>query len=72
MAVKPITNKQVVNKETINRANQVSFRGDKLASGNKSRTINPGKDFTKNFSVSIKDIDTSVMNHIKNIYWVTS
>ena len=67
MAVNKITNRQAVNKASINRANQVSMRNDKIQNGNTSRTINPGKDFTKNFAVTVKDIDTSVMNHIKNV-----
>jgi hypothetical protein len=35
--------------------------------GNRSRSVVPGKDFTKNYAVTLKDIDTSVLNHIKNV-----
>jgi hypothetical protein len=35
--------------------------------GNAEHSINPGKDFTKNFAITLKDIDTSIMTHIKNI-----
>ena len=66
MAVKPITNKQAVVNETINRAKQVSTRGEKNV-GNRSVTLNPGKDFSKNFAVTLKDIDTSIITHIKDV-----
>tara|TARA_Y100001937_G_C7058738_1_gene302684 strand:+ start:160 stop:1029 length:870 start_codon:yes stop_codon:yes gene_type:complete len=66
MAVKPITNKQALVNETVNRAKQLSTRSEKIT-GNRSKTLNPGKDFTKNFSVTLKDIDTSVISHIKDI-----
>ena len=66
MAVNKITNKQTLNRESINRANQVSTKDTKIR-GNAEQSINPGKDFTKNFSVTLKDIDTSVMSHIKDV-----
>ena len=66
MAVKPITNKQVVASSNINRAKEVSTR-DKTIRGNRETTIIPGKDFTKNYSITLKDIDTSILGHIKNI-----
>ena len=44
MAVKPITNKQVVASSNINRAKEVSTR-DKTIRGNRETTIIPGKDF---------------------------
>jgi hypothetical protein len=66
MAVKPITNKQAVVPSNIDRSSQKSFKND-TAKGNRSRSVNPGKDYTKNYSITLKDIDTSVMNHIKNI-----
>jgi len=66
MAIKPITNKQVVATPNVNRAKQVSTRGETIR-GNRGTTIVPGKDFTKNYSVTLKDIDTAVLGHIKNI-----
>ena len=66
MAVKPITNKQVVSSVNTNRVNQVSTR-DKTVRGNRETTIVPGKDFTKNYSVTLKDIDTAVLGHVKNV-----
>ena len=66
MAVNKITNKQTLNVESVNRATQVSTKDNKVR-GNREQSINPGKDFTKNFAVTLKDIDTSVMTHIKNV-----
>ena len=67
MAIKPITNRQVVNKQTINRANQTTLKDTKLRGGNRSRTQVPGKDATKNYSISLKDVDTSILSHVKDI-----
>ena len=66
MAVKPITNKQVVSTANINRANQVSTKNIKDA-GNRSKTFIPGKDYTKNYSITLKDIDSAILNYIKNV-----
>ena len=66
MAVNRITNKQVVNKETVNRANQVSTKNT-TNRGNRETTIVPGNNLSNNYSVTLKDIDTSVLNHVKNI-----
>jgi hypothetical protein len=66
MAVNRITNKQVVNKESINRANQVSTK-NKTIRGNRQTTIVPGNNFSQNYSITLKDIDTSILNHVKNI-----
>jgi hypothetical protein len=66
MAVKPITNKQAVVPSNIDRSLQKSFKND-TAKGNRSISVNPGKDYTKNYSITLKDIDTTVMTHIKNI-----
>ena len=66
MAVNKITNKQVVSKETINRANQVSTKNTTIR-GNRETTIVPGNNFSQNYSITLKDIDTSVLNHVKNV-----
>jgi len=66
MAVNKITNKHTLNRESVNRAEQISSK-DRKVRGNAEQSINPGKDFTKNFSVTLKDIDTSVMSHIKDV-----
>ena len=67
MAIKPITNRQVVNKQNINRANQTTLKNTKNKSGNRASVQIPGKNFTKNYAITLKDIDTSVLSHVKNI-----
>ena len=66
MAVKPITNKNVVSKENINRGKQTSTRSLKPR-GNERQSIVPGKDFSKGYAITLKDIDTAMINHIKNV-----
>ena len=66
MAVNKITNKQVVNKESINRANQVSTKNTTIR-GNRETSIVPGNNFSENYSVTLKDIDTAILNHVKNV-----
>ena len=66
MAVNKITNKQVVNKESVNRANQVSTKNTTIR-GNRATTIVPGNNFSENYAITLKDIDTAILNHIKNI-----
>ena len=66
MAVNRITNKQVVNKESVNRAEQVSTKNTTIR-GNRATTIVPGHKFSENYAITLKDIDTSILNHIKNI-----
>ena len=72
MAIKPITNKQLVSKEAINRANQSSTksienRPNVSRSENAAQTFTPGADFTKNYSVTLEDVDTSIINFVKNV-----
>ena len=52
MAVKPITNKQVVSTANINRGKETSTR-NKVVRGNRETTITPGRDFTNNYWWSI-------------------
>ena len=66
MAVKPITNKHVTTTSQVDRSSQKSFKSNPTK-GNRSQSVNPGKDYTKNYSITLKDIDTTVMGHIKNI-----
>ena len=66
MAVNKITNRQVVNKESINRADQVSTKNTTVR-GNRETTIVPGNNFSDNYSVTLKDVDTAVLNHVKNV-----
>ena len=64
MAVKPITNKQVVNSSNINRGKQVSTKNTKTRNGNRSRTYIPGNNYSKNYAITLKDIDSTVLNLI--------
>ena len=66
MAVNKITNNQAINKERINRAEQISAKDNKVR-GNAEQSVLPGKNFSKGFAITLKDIDTSVMTHIKNV-----
>ena len=66
MAVNKITNTHTLNRESVNRATQVSTKDNKIR-GNREQSINPGKDFTNNYFIGLKDIDTSVMSHIKDV-----
>ncbi len=67
MAVKPITNKHAVRKETQNRAKHISTRGLSSRSGNSKKTFLPGKNLDKNYAVTLQDVDTSIITHIKNV-----
>ena len=66
MAVNKITNKQVVSKESINRVEQISTK-ETTVRGNRETTIVPGNNFSDNYSITLKDIDTTILNHVKNI-----
>ena len=67
MSVKRISNKQVVSRGLVDRSSQRTFREETFREGNRSKSIVPGKDFTKNFSITLKDIDTTVLSHIKEV-----
>ena len=67
MAIKPLSNRQVVSRGKVTRSDHLSFRDETMRTGNRSESFRPGKDFTKNFSVTLKDIDTSVLSHVKNV-----
>ena len=53
MAVNKITNKQVVNRELVNRANQVSTKNTTIR-GNRETTITPGNNFSDNYELHLK------------------
>lgn len=68
MAIKPITDKQLVDKTTVNRETQTSQRNmNTRGGGNDSQTVIPGVDLSKQYSITLKDIDTSIMSYIKNV-----
>ena len=66
MAIKPVTNINAPNKSTINRGEQRSFRSEK---GNAKVVIKKGTGLNagQGFSIGLKEIDTAVINHIRNI-----
>ena len=56
MAVNKITNNQTLNKERVNRAEQVSMKNNKVR-GNAEQSVLPGKNFSKSFAITLKDIE---------------
>tara|TARA_Y100000593_G_C4263568_1_gene313525 strand:- start:445 stop:1305 length:861 start_codon:yes stop_codon:yes gene_type:complete len=66
MAVKPITNKQVVATSGVNRAKQVSTKNTN-ADGNSRKSFIPGLNYSENYAITLKDIDTAVMSHVKSV-----
>ena len=66
MAINKITNKQVVSRESINRAEQVSTKNTTIR-GNRETTIIPGNNFSENYAITLKDVDTSILSHVKDI-----
>jgi hypothetical protein len=67
MAVKPITNRAVVSKQLVNRAEHTSNKNLVDRGGNREQSIVPGKDLTKNYSITLKDLDSAIMSHIKEV-----
>ena len=67
MAVKPITNKQIVASSKINRAKQVSTKDTTVRGGNRSEVVVPGNNYSENYAITLKDVDTAVMTHIKKV-----
>ena len=66
MSVKPILNTNIVSRPSINRGKQTSTKNlSKIT--NDRQSITPGLDFTKNFAITLKDIDMSVMSHVKGV-----
>ena len=66
MAVNKITNREAVNREAVNRAEQVSTKNTTIR-GNRETTIIPGNNFSDNYAITLKDVDTAVLNHVKNV-----
>jgi len=67
MAIKPITDRQLVDAGNVNRETQTSQRNLNNRGGNDSQTIIPGIDLSKQYSITLKDIDTAMMSYIKNV-----
>ena len=66
MAIKPVTNTNVTNESTINRAEQTSIRSEK---GNAKVVIKKpgGRNAGEGWTIGLKEIDTAILGHIKNI-----
>lgn len=68
MAVKNITNPFPVQLEQIDRSTQISDRGDITRNvSNIEQSVLPGKDFSKNYKIIVKDLDSAIINHVKSI-----
>jgi len=66
VAIKPITNDNAGYESKVNRADQTSIRSEK---GNPKVVIKKpgGQNAGKGFSIGVKEIDTAVIKHIRNI-----
>ena len=57
MAVKPITNKQIVASSQVNRGKQTTTKNVKDNSNNRKQTFTPGINLSNNYAITLKDID---------------
>ena len=66
MAIKPVTNTNATYESTVNREAQTSIRSEK---GNAKVVIKKpgGQNAGKGFHIGLKEIDTAVIKHIRNI-----
>ena len=66
MAIKPITNENAGYESNVNRESQTSIRSEK---GNPKVVIKKpgGQNAGEGFSIGVKEIDTAVIKHIRNI-----
>ena len=66
MAIKPITNENANYESRVNRESQTSIRSEK---GNPKVVIKKpgGQNAGKGFSIGVKEIDTAIIKHIRNI-----
>tara|TARA_Y100001973_G_scaffold73692_1_gene107515 strand:+ start:2325 stop:3167 length:843 start_codon:yes stop_codon:yes gene_type:complete len=66
VAIKPITNENAGYESSVNRAEQTSIRSEK---GNSKVVIKKpgGQNAGKGFSIGVKEIDTAVIKHIRNV-----
>ena len=66
MAINQITNKAGAFPEKVDRSSQVSANNKTNRISNEQQNVHAGADFGKNYSVTLKDIDTSIIKHITN------
>ena len=70
MAVKEIKNPKIPGPNqvtSVNRAKETSMKDYKNRSGNKEQSVKPGKNASKNYSIDIKDVDSVIVHHVKNV-----
>ena len=62
MAIKPITDRALIDTSNVNRESQLSQRNmESIRGGNEAQSVTPGYDLSKQYSITLKDIDTSIM-----------
>ena len=69
MAVKSITNKELVMSANIRREQQTHarYRDEIARSGNDRVSFVPGYNLSKNYAIELVDIDTAILSHVKNV-----
>ena len=68
MAIKPITDRTLLDTTTVDRETQLSQRNTNTRDGgNKSKTVLPGLDLSKQYSITLKDIDGAIISYIKDV-----
>ena len=67
MAIKPITDKTLLDTTTVDRETQMSQRNVSTRGGNKSQTVIPGIDLSQQYSITLNDIDGAIMSYIKDV-----
>ena len=68
MAVKPIVNPNPPSLEQVDRSQQLSDKNNNVrGTGNSEQTVIPGNNYSENYQVVLKDVDTAVMSHLKSV-----
>ena len=70
MAVKPIVNPIPPGLSNLDRSTQISRRNEILQTttiSNEEQVVVPGRDYNKNFQIVLKDLDTAISTHVKNV-----
>tara|TARA_Y100001938_G_scaffold146747_1_gene226345 strand:- start:790 stop:1635 length:846 start_codon:yes stop_codon:yes gene_type:complete len=68
MAVKPIVNPNPPSMQQVDRSQQLSDKNNNVrGTGNSEQTVIPGNNYSDNYQVILKDVDTAVISHIKNV-----
>jgi hypothetical protein len=69
MAVKSITNKELVMSANIKREQQTHARSrDEISRGGNSKSsFVPGYNLSKSYAIELVDIDTAILSHVKNV-----